>query len=86
LIICTDCLQQLHFCCVVTTNLHTATLHRVFLASSFIAVTLYPGATHDFDAPDRSRQSVAANAQARRDALMHARDFFVHYLVETAGD
>jgi len=50
-----------------------------------IAITLYPDATHDFDAPDRSRQSVAANAQARRDALMRAQDFFAHYL-EIAGD
>src|SRR5262249_21744360 len=29
-----------------------------------IEITLYPGATHDFDAPVRSRQSVEANAKA----------------------
>jgi len=50
-----------------------------------IDITLYPGATHDFDAPDRNRQSIDANAQARQDALTRARDFFAHHL-ETAND
>jgi carboxymethylenebutenolidase len=32
-------------------------------------VTLYPGATHDFDDPGRPRQAIPANRQARADAL-----------------
>ena len=35
-------------------------------------VVWYPGATHDFDNPDRSRQSVAANRTAHDDALRRA--------------
>lgn len=32
-------------------------------------VTLYPGATHDFDDPERARQAIDANRAARQDAL-----------------
>ncbi len=45
-----------------------------------VTITLYPGATHSFDVPTEKRQSIEANAEARRDALMRARDFFVRYL------
>jgi carboxymethylenebutenolidase len=41
-----------------------------------IDITLYPGATHDFDDPGRKRQSVAANAAARQDAIARALRFF----------
>ena len=37
-----------------------------------IAITVYPGATHDFDDPGEKRQSVPANAAARRDAIRQA--------------
>jgi carboxymethylenebutenolidase len=50
-----------------------------------VAITLYPGATHSFDAPTEMRQNIQANAEARRDALMRAHDFFVRYL-EAASD
>ncbi|MFL9824100.1 dienelactone hydrolase family protein [Rhodoplanes sp. SY1] len=41
-----------------------------------IALTLYPGATHDFDDPGRARQRLPANAAARADAIATARAFF----------
>jgi dienelactone hydrolase len=37
---------------------------------------LYPDATHDFDDPGRRRQSMKANASAKADAVMRARQFF----------
>jgi dienelactone hydrolase len=40
-----------------------------------IAITIYPGATHDFDDPGRKRQSVDANAQAKSDAVPRALAF-----------
>jgi carboxymethylenebutenolidase len=49
-------------------------------AGGDIAMTLYPGATHSFDAPTRERQSIAANAEAARDALTRARAFFARHL------
>jgi carboxymethylenebutenolidase len=45
-----------------------------------IAITLYDGATHGFDSPSPSRQSVAANAAAARDALARAERFFALHL------
>ncbi len=45
-----------------------------------IDITLYPGATHDFDDPDRKRQGVAANAAARQDAIARALRFFAERL------
>jgi carboxymethylenebutenolidase len=41
-----------------------------------ISLTLYPGATHDFDDPGRTRQGVAANATAKADAMVKAQRFF----------
>jgi len=40
-----------------------------------IALTLYPGATHDFDDPGRARQGDAANVAAKADAMEKAREF-----------
>ncbi|MEP6739976.1 MAG: dienelactone hydrolase family protein, partial [Caldimonas sp.] len=37
-----------------------------------VDVTLYDGATHDFDDPGKSRQSVAGNAAAKDDAMRRA--------------
>jgi len=37
-----------------------------------IDVVLYPGATHGFDDPGRSRQSIAGNRFALEDALKRA--------------
>ena len=47
-----------------------------------IDITLYPGATHDFDDPGRKRQSVPANAAARQDAVARALRFFAERLGE----
>jgi len=41
-----------------------------------IDLQLYPGATHDFDDPGRSRQAVAANVAAKADATARAVAFF----------
>ena len=43
-------------------------------------IALYPGATHDFDAPIRARQENAANAAATADAMKRSLDFFAHWL------
>ena len=45
-----------------------------------IALTLYPGATHDFDDPGASRQGVEANAEATDDVIPRALDFFATLL------
>jgi len=45
-----------------------------------IAITLYPGATHDFDDPGPHRQSLQANVAAKADALMRAQAFFAEQL------
>jgi dienelactone hydrolase len=41
-------------------------------AGSTVTVTLYPGATHDFDDPGEKRQVVPANAEAKADAMKRA--------------
>src|ERR1700742_2628493 len=41
-------------------------------AGTGIAVTLYPGATHDFDDPGERRQSVPGNPAAKADAMARA--------------
>lgn len=38
-------------------------------------VTVYPGATHDFDDPGQARQAIAANRQARADARARLGDW-----------
>lgn len=40
-----------------------------------IKISVYPGATHDFDDPGRKRSSVEANADARDDAVPKALQF-----------
>jgi dienelactone hydrolase len=45
-----------------------------------IALTLYPGATHDFDDPGRTRQGVEANASAKADAMARAQKFFAQQI------
>jgi dienelactone hydrolase len=47
-----------------------------------IEITLYPHATHDFDAPIRSRQSVKANAEAKADSMVRAQGFLAQQLGE----
>ena len=37
-----------------------------------VSVTTYPGATHDFDDPGKTRQSDAANRDAKADAMARA--------------
>jgi len=45
-----------------------------------IELKLYPGATHSFDDPGDKRQSVRANASAKRDATAAAEQFFAREL------
>ncbi|MCP3469591.1 dienelactone hydrolase family protein [Bradyrhizobium sp. CCGUVB1N3] len=45
---------------------------RARQAGSKIDVTVYPGATHDFDDPSRRHQSVAANQAAMNDVQAKA--------------
>jgi carboxymethylenebutenolidase len=49
-----------------------------------IALTLYPGATHDFDDPGRKRQRLAANARAKADATAAAQAFLARELGQSA--
>jgi dienelactone hydrolase len=46
-----------------------------------IQIQLYRGATHGFDDPGRARQRLAANAEAKEDAMMRAQ----HFLAELFG-
>jgi len=45
---------------------------RSIAAGSKIDVVLYPGATHGFDDPGRSHQSIPGNRSALEDALKRA--------------
>jgi carboxymethylenebutenolidase len=45
-----------------------------------IQITLYPGATHDFDDPGKNRQEVPANAAATADVTPRAIAFFASVL------
>jgi carboxymethylenebutenolidase len=45
-----------------------------------IEITLYPGASHDFDDPGRNRQTLPANAAAKADAMTRAERFFTEHL------
>ncbi len=49
---------------------HVAT--RSIDAGTTLTVTLYPGATHDFDDPGEKRQEVPGNAEAKPDAMARA--------------
>ena len=57
-----------------------AICHRVLDAAAKkgipIDVVDYPGATHDFDSPDKKRQSIEANRTARDDVLRRASQLF----------
>jgi dienelactone hydrolase len=50
-------------------------------ADGDIQSRFYDGATHDFDDPGRRRQSVSANAEARKDVLERATRFFAEQLI-----
>jgi carboxymethylenebutenolidase len=45
-----------------------------------VEIKIYPGATHSFDSPTRSRQKVDANSQATQDAVERSIAFFGRYL------
>jgi dienelactone hydrolase len=45
-------------------------------AGGDVEIHFYKGATHDFDDPGRSRQSIPANVDARRDVIQRALAFF----------
>jgi dienelactone hydrolase len=47
-----------------------------------IELTLYPGASHDFDDPGERRQGVEANAAAKKDAIPRAVQFFATLLTK----
>ena len=49
-------------------------------AGGDVQVHFYNGATHDFDDPGRSRQSIPANADARQDVVARSAAFFAHEL------
>jgi dienelactone hydrolase len=51
-----------------------------------IRITLYPGATHDFDDPGTRRQSVAANVAANDDAVRRATEFFASLFKSQAAN
>ena len=48
-----------------------------------VEIKLYPGATHSFDSPTRTRQSVDANAAATDDAVERSLHFFARHLGST---
>ena len=49
-------------------------------AGGDVQIHFYKGATHDFDDPGRSRQSIPANADARQDVVQQASAFFASEL------
>jgi dienelactone hydrolase len=51
--------------------------------SHAVAIKLYPGATHDFDAPVRARQENPANAAANADSITVSLEFFGRWLKGT---
>jgi carboxymethylenebutenolidase len=62
----------------VSTDLCKRFVDASSITGGDIAITIYPGATHDFDDPGRKRQSVEANAQATSDAVPNALVFIQH--------
>jgi carboxymethylenebutenolidase len=56
----------------VSPKICTDVASRAREAGTRIDVVTYPGATHDFDEPSKSRQSVAGNRAALTDALTRA--------------
>jgi len=51
-------------------------LHAATTSHGRIEMTLYDGATHDFDDPGKGRQSIAANRTAMNDALRRSATLF----------
>ncbi len=45
---------------------------RSLVADTTLNLTIYPGATHDFDDPGEARQKVPANRAAKKDAMARA--------------
>jgi carboxymethylenebutenolidase len=54
-------------------------------AGGTIEIELYEGATHGFDSPTSSRQSLAANRGAAEKAESAALDFFARHLQDKAA-
>lgn len=50
-----------------------------------IAITIYPGATHDFDDPGRKRQEIEANVDAKDDAVPKALAFVAALFAKAQG-
>ena len=51
-----------------------------------VKIRFYEGATHDFDDPGRNRQSVSANAEAKKDIVERAPAFFAEQLARKQSD
>jgi carboxymethylenebutenolidase len=49
-----------------------------------VEIKIYPGATHSFDSPVRSRQRIRANSEATEDAVERSLRFFARHL-DAAG-
>jgi carboxymethylenebutenolidase len=57
-----------------------ALVDRSHASGGDIEIVIYPGATHSFDDPGRTRQGVPANASAKDDAMARSQHLFSQYL------